>query len=513
MATIKNRLDNLPERDLEILLNEYGNYVEVERYGSALNVLIENRLMKYVDDKVSVINKGLEEKYDKVFDCVHELDELDQHLKVGNLSIEEKETSQKYRQGLIKGKAGLVASIREDYNRAKRWLSSGIHGFCENVRATESKMSYVGMRFAKDYPLDKELLKRQAALEQLEMNSIKKKDDENALRAFVESEALLYRNTKIENSFFGKRSVGKKWYSPLAEKLKYGQDPFVRDIFSTVAVFGALIALTSNFDGSRYQAEIDKVNAHNQKIAESVNHAGEIINSKRDVILEGMTAQTNQDVLNYGDVGTIEALNYSSSIYGGWSVGTDAYHDFREAVQTDFNSFYESTKSAITDITHQLESNQITNAEALNMLSEVSKNSQTSLASICSDSLPYLIKYANNHSQFDLTGVREAMNYIVNHPLAITDMNRSMIEITDLGDSLANLSIEQVSLLKQLPVNFRNAFFGAATATALAMYTSDKMHSNTQNGKYGNKVVQSLSKFLNKQDNLNQKIAVKRKTA
>lgn len=508
METIRRRLDNLSEKDLMILFKEYGNHAREERFGTGINLLINERINRFVYEKVNSINKGLETKYQDLFNTMKEMDTIDSMIRSKDTDESTRENLKLYRASILKGKAKEVESIRNDYDEAKTLLSSGLHGFSENLRATESKMSYVGRRFAKDHDLDVELLEKEAKYEKAEKRAIQDGNDEMALRIFIANETLLSKNTKIENSIVGKRSTGKKYYSPLVESLDYRNDPFIRDIFTTIAVVGATVTAVNAINASKakvdYQKQIDEVNAHNEKVMESVNNTGNIISNKKRAYMEGMKAENYQDSLNISNVLERKALDQSSEVHGGWSVGTQSYYDARSIAQGSYVDFYNNTKNAIADVTTKYSTGQLSGQQAIDALGEISKNSQTTLRTVVNEALPHLNNYARDHSQFDLSGIKDAMNYIVENPDAITNMNKAMIETTELGEELAKMSIEKVNLINELPNNISAPLFGAATAASLAMNVANTAGA-TKKGAYGNKITNIVDQYLDYQEALERK--------
>lgn len=506
MKTIKARLDDLSDRDLMILLKEYSNHAASEKYGTGLNILISERINKFVDEKIDSINKNIEEKYKEIFYCVKELDAANSIMSFKNTTQQRKEKLKKYTDSLIKGKAELVASVRKDYEDAKTLLSSGLHGFNENMRATESKMSYIGRRFSKDHDLDVELLEKEAKIERAERQAIREGNDEMALRCFVAAESLLSKNTKVERSIFGNRSTGKKYYSPLAEKLDYSNDPFVRDIFTTVAVVGAsLTAINTLTNKNNINAQIEEINTHNKDIMDEVNKSGETLVNNKDAISEGMKAQSYQDSLNISNALERKALDQSSEVHGGWSVGTKSYYDARSVAQGTYVDFYNSTKNTIQDIASKYSTGTITQTEAINMLNEVTKSSQNTLSNVVKEAMPTLSIYARDHAQFDLSGVQETMNYIVSNPNAITNMNQAMLESINVGENLQNLTLEQIDLLNTIPSNVSNQLLTAASAAALAMNVNQTINTNNKKGKYGNTITNIVDNYVKQQEEQSKK--------
>ncbi len=220
MQIIKDRLNNLPERDLDILLKEYKNHVEEERYGTGLNVLIEERLEKYTTEKVDKINTRIEDNYKDLFRTMKKVNVAEEKARDKSLSDDERYEYIQYKKEILKGKAKVVESIRNDYNEAKDILSSGMDSFSKASKSESVKNNYVGYRFSKEHNLDTDLLKREAELERAEKAAIQTGNDEMALRVFIENEKLLSNNTTIKKGILGNRSTGKKYYMPLVEELE-----------------------------------------------------------------------------------------------------------------------------------------------------------------------------------------------------------------------------------------------------------------------------------------------------
>lgn len=502
IETIKERLDILPEEDLMTIYKEYrAGKVNQERFPTALNTLLNERIERFAMDKVREINTNLEAQYSDIFATVNQLEAVDNILKEENISDADKIKLQNYRQQLLTGKAGEVASIRNNYIEANNWLSGGLHGFSEDMKASATKLSCVGKRFAKDHDLDLSLLKKEAVLERAEMNAIASGDDETALKAFVQAESLLSANTEIKNSIFGKRSTGKKYYSPLAEKLDYRDDPFIRDLFTTVAVTSAAISATNalrvhNDEAKKVlaqqQHEASAVNnLNNQKMAE-INQTGIDITDNRVDMMEGMKAQSEINVLSSANEVERATLDKSN-----WGLGTNEYHSYDASGHDFYNVFYEETASSIQEVASKYASSSISEQQAMQMLSDISKETNATFQNVTTECLNILKPYAESHPQFDLSGVENAMSYLVQHPDAITKMNEAMLETTALGENLIGLTATQVTALTSLPSDLQETLFGAASAGALAYRVSSTMEANKNRGKYGNEVTEMVNEYVN----------------
>ena len=289
MNTLMMRLDDLMknhEQDFLTIYNEYrGSRVIQERFPTAINVAINKKVEEYTLGKLHKLNEQNKKGYQEIFNTYEQLKSIDHILRNSNFKKEQKEKYQNYRNKLLEGKAKLVEQIRANYVVANQWMSGGLHGFSEDMKAAATKLNYVGKRFTKDHDLDHELTEQEARLEQAENEAIAKGDNEQALKAFVGMEQLLSQETEIKNSIFGKRSTGKKYYSPLAEQLNYQDDPFVRNIFQTIALVGAGV---SAWNGIRTHLGQE---AQQQNIIQQVNEKGREIASKQETFREGMEAK------------------------------------------------------------------------------------------------------------------------------------------------------------------------------------------------------------------------------
>lgn len=504
MEVLRERIANLPEEDLMTIYNEYrAGRVNQERFPSALNTLLDERMQQFTMEKVGAINTELEAQYNSVFGAIKQLEAIDEQLANPNLSNDQRTKLTSYRQKLLKGRAKQIESIRNNYIEANQWLSGGAHGFSEDMKAAATKLSCVGKRFAKDHDLDLELLKKEAALERAENQAIADGNDEMALRTFVQAESLLSANTEIKNSVFGKRSTGKKYYSPLAEQLDYRDDPFIKDLFTTIAVTGAAVSAVnalrvhgqeSDQIVAEQQAEAARINNANDQTIAGVHQAGTDIVGKRGTMMEGMQAQSQHDVLNAANEVERGVLDKTD-----WGLGTSDYRKFDSQGHEFYNDFYSNTQAALQNVTRQYGAGQITQQQAMDMINNINATTQGTLNNVTSQCLQIAQNYASTHPQFDLTAVTEAMSYITQHPDAIANMNQAMVDVTNIGDQLTGLTVEHVQALQSLPSDLQTTLFGAATAGALAYKVSTTMNGYERRGKYGNEVTNMVSDYVNSQ--------------
>lgn len=490
---LKERISKLSEEDLMTIYTEYrGNRVQERKYTTILNTLLDERIQSFALEKVTEINKDLEERYTKAFYAIKQLEVIDAQLNNQNISQQDKAKLRNYRSQVLNGQAENIATIRSEYTKALGWLSGGAHGFSEDMKAAATKLSCVGKGFAKDYDLDNELTRREAQLEQVENQAIAEGDNEKALRAFIATETLLSSNTEITNSIFGKRSTGKKYYSPLVEKLDYRDDPFVRDLFTTIAVTSAVVSAANAINTHMGQDDLQQIIDQNNQTMSQVNQIGRDIAGKREVMMEGMKAQGTQG--NLTAAGEIERSALDST---SWSLGSSAYRTADNMGHSFYNDFYEATQSAFQDVATKYASGAITQQQAMDLIADISARTQGTLGNVTQECLNIIKPYAQANPQFDLAGFQGAMEYLVQNPTAITEMNQAMIDVTAAGDVLAGLQLQQ---LGQLPSDLRTTLFAAASSAALAANVSNTMTEGTRKGRYGNNVTSMVDEYVASQE-------------
>ena len=489
---LKDRIDKLSDADLRVIWREYrGSRVLGERNPTILNTLLNERMQRYAMDHVTKLNSIMENKYQQLFETSLVVDDCDRIINDKNSSADEKKAAQERRAKVLKGKADMIKGLREDYVQANHWLSGGAHGFEEDMKASASKLSIVGKRFAKDHDLNQELAEIQAEIEQREKKAIASHDDAAALRAFIDNETLLIENTKIQSGILGERSIGEKYYSPLAEKLDYRNDPFVRDLFTTIAVTAATVSAVSAIDVHSRQADqfVGDHNASSSELEGEIHGYGETLKGHSDDYMEGMQAQANGNIVN--NANTIERRTLDES---GWTIGSGNYRHLDSANHELYNSAADTAKSQLDEIASKCGSGAITNQEALDLVSNVANETHRTLLDTYNSYLPILQNYAATHPQFDLHGVTEAMEQVALHPDAIVKMNEGMVESVQIGEELLKLNFDSIN---SLPSDMRQTLFGDITAAAALTYNVHKaMDEKAKAGKYGNSVTKMAADYI-----------------
>ena len=497
MKTIEERLGALSDEELDVLFEEYKGTQLKTDMNNQINPLILERLKEFGLSRVATLNARIQKDYTTLFTLLGQIKALEEKMKK---SGKENGSLENQRQTLMSQASACVQSIVENRKKANNILSSGIHGLEEDFKAVSTKLSYVGMRFAKTSDFDNDLQHRLGEFGRKLNTAIAKKDDEEIVKNFMGLETCYYENTEIRGSLAGKRSVGSKYYSPVAEQFDYRDDPFIRDLFTTVAVTSAAISainairvhqIESREILEEQKAQANTVNAHNQATINYVHQTGRRISDKRETFKEGMEAQAEQDVLTNADVRERAHLDSTN-----WQFN-NAYHAADSAGHAAYNQFNADVTREINAVTADYAQGLITQAEALERMAQISSDAQSTLESVVGSCLPILKDYAATHPQFDLTAVQQSMEYIVNHPGAIADMNQSIVEVTNLADGLQTVQAMPMSALEYLPSDMASTIVCAATSAVLAANVSSTMaKAGKKKGTYGNEITDMMDDYL-----------------
>lgn len=500
MTTIQERLDNLSDIELEVLFDEYkGSQLKTDM-NNQINPLILDRIREYGLSKVERLNDDIRTNYTVLFTILGQVRVLEEQLNSDSLSPAEATVLENQRRQLIDAASQNIRSIIDSRNKANNLLSSGVHGIEEDFKAVATKLNYVGLRFTRTNDFDNELQHHLGNFGRNLNVALSADNAEAIVQNFMGLESCYYENTDIRGSLVGRRSVGSKYYTPIAEQFDYRDDPFMRDLLTTVAVTSATISAINAarvhqieskqiLDDQRAQA--DTVNMQNDSTMDYVHQTGTDIAGKRDAFSEGMAAQSNQDVLTDADVierATLDTHNWRFN---------DAYHAADDAGHAMYNQFYNDVSSRINDVTSQYASGAISSAEALQKMSQISTDAQATLVDTVNSSLDIIRNYASTHPQFNLKAVEESMSYITAHPGAIANMNQAMVDVTNLAEGLTSLQATHMSALTSLPSDMASTIVCAASSALLAMNVSMSMNRNySKKNCYGNEITEMMDEYM-----------------
>lgn len=489
MDILKDRVENLNDRDLQVIWKEYrGSQVNQDSFTSALNIMLNDKIQRFTQEKVKNINTQIAVLYNKIFADYKEIQSINKKLETPEIT--NKTTLQREKESLLMGKAEQIGKLRQLYIQGNNYYSGGGHGFSEDMKAAGTNLSKIGKRFTVKHDYDDSLQAEKARLEMREAVAVKRKDNEEAMAAFVAYEELKNKQTSINRSIFGNRSIGKMYYSPLVGEMDYRDDPFIRDIFTTVAMVGAAVSVVNSIHAhvtetnevlAIEQEKAAQVNGANQQTINQVHQTGQDIANHRDIFNEGMQAHANSDAINILNVGERSASTQSVNAGGGWNSG-NVYVQADNLAHETATQAYKATQQQIEDIAAKYSQKLISQEEVTQAFANMAKQSQQTLNETIESALPHLTTYMQTHPQFKLEDVSDAMNYIVQNPNAIPQMYQGMVDVTNMGEKLKGLTIEQVEALQSLPSDMKTTLIGAASSAALA-YNCARSTSNRSSAK------------------------------
>ncbi len=500
MKELDSRLDKLSSEELQVLFDEYkGSQLKTDM-NHQINPLILNRLRRYGLERVDQLNNQILNHYTSLFTLLGQIRSIEDKLNSRRVGKAEADAYEKKRVELIHEASLHIREILNDRRDANNILSSGVHGIEEDFKAVSTKMNYVGLRFSKTNDFDNELQHQLGNFGKNLNVALANDNDEAIVQNFMGLESCYYKNTDIRGSIVGRRSVGSKYYSPMAQEFDYRDDPFIRDLLMTVAVTSATVSavnavrvhqIESRQLLDEQKSNADSVNAMNDKTMDTVHETGRDIASKRDEFSKGMESKVEQDVLT--NANTRERAHLDST---NWKFN-NAYHAADHAGHEAYNQFYQDVTNQINQVADQYAKGSITQAEALERMAQISNDANSTLHEVVDSSLTILKDYAATHPQFDLKAVEESMEYLVSHPTAIADMNQAMVDVTNMGEGLTSLQAAHMEALTSLPSDMASTIVCAASSLLLASHVAQSMrHKAQRKGEYGDEVTDMMDDYL-----------------
>ena len=454
VETIKQRLDSLSDDKKQFLFDNYRGNAIVQDMNIQINDLISAKLKEFGLEKLQKIN-------DAILKHFQDLSQLNEDRK--NNAI----TDARY-YGLASAHVKSIIKLRKMGNSL---LSGGIHGQQEDFKATASKMNFKGLRFAKIGDFDSELQDRLGSVEQ-QMNEALAVNEQNIFDAasqkeivdrFLELEALYSKNTEVKNSIFGKRSVGAKSYTPLLKELNYNPDPFIRDLLTTIGTATSIVTAVKAVNGqkmiSEHNNQVEDINKMNRDTIDSVHETGRMIADKREVFGKGMQAQAQGDALGTAGLGERYSLDSSN-----WHLSSDTYRELDSHFHQYGAENYANISSQINDITNRCGQGAITNAEALQEFASISSSAHSTFIDMANQYKEVLANYAASHPQFDLSAYQGSIDALVSRSDAIANMNNAMVDTTNLGGSLVDITLQEIEPLASMPGLYSSLVTAASCA-------------------------------------------------
>ena len=504
----EDKTKNLTDEELEVLWEEYkGTRLLQDNNGNTINPLIGRRLREYGLEKVAKLNNEIKQNYAYMYSLLKQINILETKIKT-----ETNPTTKKAFEDQIKelySKAGdAVKNILNKRTEADNILSSGVHGILEDFKAVSSNMNYVGYRFREIFDFNNELQAELGRTGQNINTALAYGDDENLVKSFMEHEKIYFDNTKIEHKFWkgGDYSAGEKYYTPLAQEFDYRDDPYITNMFTTVAVASAIFSAVASIRIHQIEArrfmtdknnEINTANAHNLAEASHARNVGNNILGTSDKMEKGMQAQSHQNVLNIAN--TQERIDLDMR---NWKFD-HIYHIHDAASHKSWNALNSTYSNQIQTITNRLANKTINQTQALTEYTRVANDAQRSLNQVVSQGIAECQKYAAAHPQHDLTGVIDSMRYIQQNPNAIIDMNNAIVSNMGQAAGLTNIQAATVTNIAALPSDMIVTLVAAASTVAYANRVANAAKAQNYHRGYGNEITAMMDEYYNGQEEEN----------
>lgn len=478
MKVLEDRINNLPEADLMVIYEKYRNSNVIQyNLPTAMNDLLNKRVQQFVDEKVHDINLDIAGGYKTIIDDWQVIEAINKELKDATLQPENRRRLETQKKDLLKGKAKLVKEIREKYDAGNKWYSGGAHGFAEDMKAASTKQNLPGKARAKIHSLDEsddDFFQERARISELEDKAVKMNNDEEAIKAFIEKEALKFKNTEVKEGFLGPKSVGKMYAQIFVGKLNYNPDPLFRNILTSLAMIstgisvGAAIKTQMDIHDkiAEQQEMAERINAQNQATMDQVHQTGRDISDFRTTAEEGFKAQAHSDVVDAFNARERGASTKSSVNGGGWSSGP-IYGEADAAVHERLVNDYNNLQDQLQDVNDKIQAGSLTPEQVTQTLSDIATQNSQNLMEVIKETKPYFDAYMQTHPQFDLAQASEAMDYLMKNPDAIAKMNQGIVDVTNMGEELSGLSFAQVDAIQSLPSDLKYTLLGNLGASCL----------------------------------------------
>ena len=498
MEELRNRVKNLSDEELETIWKEYrGTRILQERFPSAVNNVLRERMREYGMDKVKNLNSENLGLYQKIYDDALEVQKINDRLSNPDITEAEKKVFNMRKANLLGGKVKEINKVYSNYDEANMILDSGLHGFDEDIKAERTNLNVVGMRFAKREGLDASELEEEARIERERDEALARNDAEGALNGFLEMNDFLNEHTKTESSIYGERSAGTKVFTPLVRALDYNDDPFIRNLATTVttvlAGVSAFNAYHTHVLESRKvlgdeRSKADAVNNANVNTINDVHAKGSDIAGRRDSFREGVSEQMYRDNLNFENLNERFHLDLGANKDGSW-LG-ESYDSFSHHIEN--SNVFQNSIGTLKDIGQRYTAQSINSTQALNETVQAYSNLSSDLVRKATESYNALRPYAQVHPEYDLQPSLDALQEMINNPTATVNAFNDMLHVTEVGEQLTQTTATLVEPLSKLPSDMFTTLTGDL---ALAAKAADSYKLETHKNKATDPIIGIINKY------------------
>jgi muramidase (phage lysozyme) len=503
LKELENRLDKMSYDDprWDTLYHEFARETYKHKESTAITRIITSKIANYVQYKEKKISEQLTNNYITAITDYKTIVAIDERLTNDkNLSDNDRRALVAAKNKLLSGKAQLIGNIRNLQHQGEEMLSSGLHGLEEDVKVSQTKMSYLGLRKSSGR-IDDELKAQFAFIQDNEQKAVRENNDMAALKNFIIYERLSADNDTMKKSIFGNRETGATHYSPFPTKLDYRNDPYVQYIGKAIASVGVMVALGTSIGNyvaeqrmlAEHNAEINSVNAHNSGIQTEINNTGKDLQANAGTYQKGAEALGKQS--EYTKVLSAERHSLDST---NWDTTSQLYHNLDSAAHTSYDQLNSTITTGLKNIHDNLASGKISAAQASNQTTALYSQVQSQI----NNSLPNIMgtfkAYQAAHPDIHLGAYADSLQYMVDHPQDITNMLEAANGTLEAGVKLSSMQVQAISTLQSLPSSILPPIAGTLGVLGLAYNTKAEMSLGINNDK--NKGMQQFIQNTEKQE-------------
>jgi len=434
------RANALTDREVEVILNEFkGGIAQSKKLPKGFNNVIRPRIDLYVAKKVSRINEDIKNNLLRINYCSKVIEVLKGKLNEENTPEMAEKINKTLNMAYESGAASIKDLISLQIEGNNLQCGHGLHSFEEELKALDTKLNYVGGRFSKGREYDPELWSKiSGCSHKIEYS----RDPKEVVEAYLMRDQIYKENTKEKRSIFNlgsKVSVGKLDYRPFVESLNYGNDPFIRDLITSILVVSSAVSLINNItQNMKNQAAIEELNkraSEQQEIINDIKNNGETIEKgiKYDV------RQTEGAMENMAERGVNDAH--------GWHLSGKAYKADDLAHHMETGNLSVENTNTILELTSKYSNGEITHAELIRGMQSLKEETTRAYETTINDLTGPIEQYAQSHPQFDYTAVLSALKHAKNNSMDSVELTEFManlyeksINIGDLGAIESTLS-------------------------------------------------------------------------
>ena len=481
---IEERIENLTDKELEILLPEYkGNLGQGFKTIPLINSLLLARIQKYIMEKVMYIRADM-------FNLMMEIDyygriamELDE--KLANMDKEDNEYDEtvKTANEAFAKTSEKIRQYRKLNVEANNLLNgSGLHSFEEEMNAINSKMNYKGAAFAKFNDYDPELSRQLGEYDHKMQFS---NNPREVVYAYFDNRDLYLENTEEKRSLlnlFSKVSTGALDYRPLPEVLYYGKDPLISDLITTILCVTSLMNLVQSIQANIKNNQI--IQQHNQAIAQN-NAVGQQHQAFKQNI-EGSGSTIEQGFVDqiHRTPGAAENLaERSVNTAHGHHLSGSSYRTADTLHHTETANLTTNNIQEMTNLSHQVQTGAITEAQYIRELQQLLNKNQSFANNYYNNYGQSLHSNVVNNPNFDFTAIINEINHVAANPTAASDFSKFVADVFENAHTLPDFTnLGFIQGLVDAPMGAGLAALAAVgSKAAQEEMTSDKRDASWEN--------------------------------